>query len=306
MRFDTLRPFVVPELVKLAVATASDRMYTRVRYEDGKLCIDGLMREGFNYEGDPFVKVIVERPGTLSLRTGHDRLIDYERGVVLTGEQDAVLSAGPVREAMEGFARAESLEGEAALDYIDMVRAIVREMAAHGRGGILIVGCEHDLGLSELVGYKTGPDVALALLVRQLHGYGPRQRGAGFRAAVSLGEVLRGALLSETERIVEELGALTAIDGATVLDQSLALLGFGLVLPVMQPGAAIDIRDAQDRSSVPFDLGTRGARHRAAATFASIHPGAVVFVASQDGELSCLYRHPEWDEVVVWRFGAGH
>src|SRR5262245_49710747 len=36
MRFDTLRPFVVPELVKLAVATATDRMYTRVRCENGQ------------------------------------------------------------------------------------------------------------------------------------------------------------------------------------------------------------------------------------------------------------------------------
>ncbi len=305
MRFDAPRHCSVRELVKLAVVTAGDRMYTKVRLsEEGELQIAGLAREGFNYEGDPFLKVLSARPGTLSLRSGHDRILDYERGGILSGGEDVVLSAGPVRRALEAFAREEGLRGEAIADYLDMIRAVVREMAAHGRGGILVVGPEEQLGLDELAGYRTEPDISLAAILRQLHGYGPRQRGAGFRAAVSLGEVLRGAFLSEAERAVEELGALTATDGAAALDRSLALLGFGVVLPVTSPGVVMEACHPEAAVLRQFDLNIRGTRHRAAATYARTHPGCVVFVASQDGEIACLYREADWQNVVAWRFGS--
>ncbi len=303
MRFDSPRPFNVPELVKLAVVTTSDRTYTRVRVTGDELSITGIAREGLNYEGDPFLKVLVPKPGTLSIRTGHDRVVDYERGAVLTGGEDVVFSAGPVRRMLESFARHEGLAGEAINDYLDMVRAIVREMAQHRRGGILVVGPSGELGLDELAGYKTMPDVSLASILRQLHPYSPRQRGPSFRAAVSLGEVLRGAFLSEAERTVEEVGALTATDGATVLDRSLGLLGFGVVLPVTHPGTVLEAYDAEGVTVCAFDLGTRGTRHRAAATYARAHPGCVVFVASQDGEIACCLRDKARDFVLVWRFG---
>lgn len=96
---------------------------------------------------------------------------------------------------------------------------------------------------------------------------------------------------------------LTATDGATVLDRSLALLGFGIVLPVTSPGFVMEARDAEGRIVRPFDLGTRGTRHRAAATYARSHPGVVVFVASQDGEIACLFRDPSWEQAIAWRFG---
>jgi hypothetical protein len=304
MRFHEPRPVTVPELVKLTVVTDSDRVYTKVRYDDdGRFTIVGLAREGFNYEGDPFLKIEVTKPGTLSVRTGHDRVLDYERGHVISGGEDIVLTAGPVRRALERFAQDEGLHGEAIPDYLDMVRAVVREMAAHGHGGIIIVGTAKNLTIEELAGYRTEPDVSLATLVRHLHGYGPRKRTSTLRPPVSLGEVLRGAFLSEAERTIEELGALTATDGATVLDSSLALLGFGIVLPIAQPWSVREALDVEGTIQRPFDLGTRGTRHRAAATYARTAPGSVVFVSSQDGEMGCLYRDPAWDNAVLWRFG---
>jgi hypothetical protein len=305
MRFDTPRPCSMRELVKLAVVTAGDRMYTKVRIaDDGRLEITGLSREGFNYEGDPFLEVLATRPGTLSIRRGHERLLDYERGAILTGGEDVVLAAGPVRRALETFARDEGLRGEAVADYLDVIRAVVREMAAHGRGGILVVGPEERLGVDALAGYRTQPDIAITSVLRQLHGYGPRHRGPGFRAAVSLGEVLRGAFLNEAERAVEELGALTATDGAAVLDRGLGLLGFGLVLPVSSPDDVMEAISPEADVLKPFDLGVRGTRHRAAATYAKMHPGCVVFVASQDGEIACIFREPDWEHAVAWRFGS--
>src|SRR5690606_22972472 len=105
------------------------------------------------------------------------------------------------------------------------------------------------------------------------------------------------------ERTVEEMGALTATDGATVLDRGLGLLGFGVVLPVTEPGVVMEVLDAEGETLSHFDLNTRGTRHRAAATYARLHPGSVVFVASQDGEIACLFRETTWENVLVWRFG---
>jgi hypothetical protein len=51
------------------------------------------------------------------------------------------------------------------------------------------------------------------------------------------------------------------------------------------------------------DFGTRGTRHRASATYAADHPGSIVFVASEDGQVSCMLRDPASKEVVIWRVG---
>jgi hypothetical protein len=54
----------------------------------------------------------------------------------------------------------------------------------------------------------------------------------------------------------------------------------------------------------PIDLSSRGTRHRAAATYAGEHPGAIVFVASEDGQISCMFRDPSREHTLLWRLGA--
>src|SRR5215471_13839444 len=143
MRFESPRPFAIPEIVKLAVAGGERRIYTAVQVlDDGRLAITGLAREGVNADSDPFVKIVASRPGCLSIRSGRDLLLGYERGTVLTGGEDIVFSAGPVRRALEQAAVRAGLDEEAAPNYLDAVRSLVREMAAHGRGGILIINPE--------------------------------------------------------------------------------------------------------------------------------------------------------------------
>ena len=51
---------------------------------------------------------------------------------------------------------------------------------------------------------------------------------------MTFGQVLRSAFISESERMIEEVGALTAIDGATLLNRELALVAFGAILPVSE------------------------------------------------------------------------
>jgi hypothetical protein len=140
LQFESPRPFAIGELVKLAVAGVDRRIYSAVRMlEDGTLAISGLAREGLNTNSGPFVKIVASRPGCLSIRSGRDLLLGYERGAIFTDGEDVVLSIGPVRRALEATAGAAGLDGDIFSDYLDAVRSLVHEMAAHGRGGILII-----------------------------------------------------------------------------------------------------------------------------------------------------------------------
>jgi DNA integrity scanning protein DisA with diadenylate cyclase activity len=109
--------------------------------------------------------------------------------------------------------------------------------------------------------------------------------------------------LTETERVIEEIGALTAVDGALILNHNLALIAFGAILHVGRPAVVVEALDAQGSRHRTIDFGSRGTRHRAAATYAAEHPGAVVFVASEDGQVSCLFRDGAYPHVLLWRLG---
>lgn len=308
-RFRKPRPFAIRELVKLAVAGADRRIYSAVNIlRDGSLVISGLAREGFNVDTDPFMKILALRPGCLSVRSGRDLLLAYERGAILTGGEDAVFSAGPVRRALEATARAADLDDDAVPDYVDTVRALVREMSSHGRGGLLVISIDDYPPVAESAPYQMALDSSVASLLRLSRRLGrmrtnspPRDGSVG---DVAFGSLLRNAFLTEAERIIEELGALTGIDGAVLLNRHLALVAFGVTLPLGGPGTLVLATDAHGHHARPIDLGSRGTRHHAGATYAAEHPGSVVFVASEDGQVSCMLRDSSREETVIWQLGA--
>jgi probable HAF family extracellular repeat protein len=117
-----------------------------------------------------------------------------------------------------------------------------------------------------------------------------------------VGPILRNAFLSEAERVIEEIGRLTAIDGAVLLNRALALMAFGVILPVRQSIRVVESVHPDGPGDVhDVDFGSRGTRHRAAATYAAEHPGSVVFIASEDGQVSCLLSEHDDAPVRLWR-----
>lgn len=104
--------------------------------------------------------------------------------------------------------------------------------------------------------------------------------------------------------MIEEVGALTAIDGAVVLNRDLGLVAFGVMLPIGRSAALAQAVVTKGLGGRIVDLESRGTRHRAAATYAADHPGHVVFVASEDGELTCIFRDPSSERARLWRLGA--
>jgi hypothetical protein len=308
MQFESPRPFAIRELVKLAVAGVDRRIYSAVRVlEDGTLAITGLAREGLNADSDAFIKIIASSPGCLSIRRGRNLLLGYERGTILTGGEELVFSAGPIRRALETTAGAAGLEGDAVSNYLDAVRSIVREMSAHGRGGILIVSHEEQPQVGESATYKMALDSSLAALLRLVRRIKWKQDLAAQEAGTPpFSDLLRNALLIEVERVIEEFGALTGIDGAILLNRDLALVAFGVILPVGRPTAVAQAVDAEGLHGHIIDMGSRGTRHRASVTYAARHPGSVVFVASEDGQVSCLLRSSAEHQVRLWHLGPSN
>lgn len=317
LRFASPRPFAGRELVKLAVVGADRRIYSAVGVlDDGRLAITGLAREGVHAGPDPFVRITASRPGCLSIRGGRDLAIEYERGVVVTVGDDAAFAGGPVRLALETIARSADMDGDVVSRYLNAVVLLVREMVAHGRGGILIISSdEHPLVPASapyrlVLDFSLGALLRLAWRVREKARREPRDFEADREAVGSdhaaFGVLLRNAFLTEAERVIEELGRFTAIDGAVLLNRALALVAFGVILPVRQQIGVIDAARSDSDGDVPFiDLGSRGTRHRAAATYAAEHPGSVVFVSSEDGDVSCVFCDQPETPVRLWRLMTG-
>lgn len=304
LRFDRPRPFVAGELMKLAVAGVDRRIYTAVQeLEDGSLAITGLARAGPDGDSDPFVRIIATRPGCLSIRSGRALVLGYERGTILAGGEVLVFAAGPVRRALEAAAAAAAVEGVAISDYLDAVRSIVRAMTAHGHGGILVISLDAHPQVAESSTYTMVLDTSLAALLRLVQSLRGAQNPDPPSAAPAFGHLLRNALRNEVERVIEEFGALTGIDGAVLLNRDLALVAFGVILPVDRSTTVMEAADAEGRYSSVVDLGSRGTRHRAGVTYAAQHPGSVVFVASEDGHVLCLLRASRRGHVRLWRLG---
>jgi hypothetical protein len=325
LRFASPRPLATRELVKLA-AGVNRRIYSAVAVlDDGALAITGLAREGVNAGPDPFIKIVAARPGCLSIRSGRDLAIEYERGVVLTLGDDEVFSAGPVHRALEAIAHGAGVEDEVVPHYLDVVGFLVREIAAHGHGGILIISPDQHPSVAESAPYRMSLDSSLAALLRLAwrirgkagDGLSARSRrrelrmdssaetGAAGSENLAFRQLLHSAFLTEAERVVEELGGTTAIDGAVLLNRDLALVAFGLILPVRQQITVAEAATGEDGRVGVVDLASRGTRHRASATYAEEHPGSVVFVASEDGQVSCMFREQPAEPVRLWRLGAG-
>lgn len=302
LRFLAMRPFTVPELIKLSVAATDESVYIAVRLlDDGSLGVAGLAREGIGLENDPFLKLVSVHHGGLSVRSGRDWLIEYERGTILSTGKNVVVAPGPIRSSLEATARAAGLDDETITEYLDTVRTLVGEMASHGHGGILVVHSGEQPECAESAPYRmvVGSSLASMLRLSKMIGRSSNQARAQTPDAVTFGQLLRNAFVKETDRMIQELGALTAIDGATLLNRDLALVAFGAILPVADE---VEVRESS--TGLPVDLGSRGTRHRASAVYASRNPGSTVFVASEDGGVACMLRSSEDGHVTMWRMDA--
>lgn len=289
-------------LLKLSRAARENRLFAAVGFLDGRLQIIGLAREGLRTDDDDVIKLVAPSPGVLAVSCGARRVLDYVHGRILTPPENVLLGAGPVRRALSSYAAAAGVTS----GYIDAVASLVRQLSAHPYGGILVLSDESDPDVPLESGFTTEAEVSLTELLQELS----RQHEVSTRVEFAEGrnqdrQVIRDVLRAEMERMITDIGRLTAIDGATVLDRRLGLRGFGVILPILPRIVVVEATESEPVHTAPFPLRRRGSRHRAAASYAATHPASVVFVASASGDIGCMLRDPDSARVLLWRFRRG-
>lgn len=105
-------------------------------------------------------------------------------------------------------------------------------------------------------------------------------------------------------RVARLIGQLAATDGCVVLDRRLNVKGFGAKIDWPHDATFLPLVDVRSGQQVPEEKIEHGmgTRHRSACRLAQTLPGAIIFVVSQDGDLtafysndSCAYRMTQLD-----------
>jgi hypothetical protein len=111
----------------------------------------------------------------------------------------------------------------------------------------------------------------------------------------------RYALLS----LVESLARLSGVDGCTVFDSDLNLVGFGGKILVSAADHKRKLRDAIANKFLSADVMQKtGTRHLSAFRLCDAHEGVSCYVVSQDGHVTAFWSHGKiverWKPYPAW------
>ena len=247
--------------------------------DDGRLQVWGTTRD---LPTRAFVLEVVA-PGLLVVKTRR-RLpsTKFANVAVLEGAQvkfldhhgAAGLDAPPALGALHAFYASAGLD-----ESENVFVQLAISMRAHGRGGSVLVVPADDTrwrrSVVEPLGYAVTPPYGeiAELLARE----------------DDPPDALRSA--------VDALAGLTAVDGATVIDDSFRLLAFGAKIARREDAGRVDqilvsepIEGAALRAADPAVLG--GTRHLSAAQFVHDQQDSIALVASQDGRFTVFAWSP--------------
>ena len=264
--------------------------------------------------GPPFLGLVCRKPGEVIVEYGRGRILTFRSGRIVSQGARVLDDPGPVRAALlERFARAEPGAPEGL--HLATLAAVLRAIEASGHGGAVVVLPDEDLEHLDVAKFGCSSSFSeLESRVRSLGRVGG-QWGELFRA--SLGpepnsEVWMRLQNTTTDRsraerawldAVEFVGDLAGGDGVVVLGPTLRVVAFGATITAPPCGEVHQAADSTAEDLSPLDPKGRGHRHGSALNLAAARPGAIVFVASQDGGISCATQVGEhtvfWPEVLL-------
>jgi DisA bacterial checkpoint controller nucleotide-binding len=121
-----------------------------------------------------------------------------------------------------------------------------------------------------------------------------------FKSLVSPSRTAHARAQLAVNEAIEDIARLSAIDGAVLAGPGLAVYGAGYIIKSLKEKELGDVMQAPDpamSSLQPRDT-RNGARHRAGFSLAHQREGAVVFIVSEDGPVTCAMRVD--GRVVAW------
>lgn len=281
--FADAAPFSSSVLVKLSPALQVENSYLMVSFEEtGRLRIRGLTQE-------PFGLVIrATSPGNIVVSLSGEILayLSPVQEPLLLGIPNWVMQVGRFvgRLFEPNFELAEFLR-------------FLAEAMRHGRGGTILIVPSSATGWRDSIkdGYLVEAD-NLRLMWSKKHWEEKSRETTDTDDLTYLDPLSPEAM--NFRRAIAFIGGLTAVDGATILNDKYEVIGFGWkIIPQLDPPAAIAVADLLGQpaaeETIPFkEIG--GTRHQSAASFANEHAESVAFVTSQDGRMT-LFKKEDYE-----------
>ncbi|HKN84252.1 MAG TPA: hypothetical protein VJW17_12480 [Pyrinomonadaceae bacterium] len=287
MLFEHPLPLTTGVLTKLAPAVERPEIHLGVWNQGDELKVWGTTRAIPSF---CFVLEDIE-PGLLVVKHRRlDGIGKYANVAVLKGEQVKVIDekgtslpdCPALLKALLAFTAAASNGPHPSLNVLVQLAASMR---AHGHGGILLVvpaGSERwRNSIAQPILYSITPAfAALSQLLRQ-----------------KVGEEKQRQWESALRRAVDTVGGLTAVDGATVINDQYEVAAFGAKIRRNEGSAPVDnwvitepVVDNLPIVVQPTEHG--GTRHLSAAQFVYDQRDALALVASQDGRFTVFAWSP--------------
>jgi len=237
---------------------------------------------------EPGLLVLKHRRGDEFDKFGTIAVLQGDRVQVVDEHGDSLPDCPALLSSLLGFEAPAPAAGPA-----NVLIQLAISMRAHGRGGSLIVVPSGSDGwqesASQPIPYRVAPYDDLAQLLRA---------DDDTRARPAWKEAFR--------RAVDAIAGLTAVDGATVMDECDELLAFGVKL-VRKRGAqrvervAVTAPVLGNVADVVDPSALGGTRHLSAAQFVHDQRDALALVASQDGRFTVFAWSPCEDMVHAHR-----
>jgi hypothetical protein len=241
--------------------------------------------------------VEVVASGLLVIKHRSDPFGKFVNVAVLEGDQVKVVDAPGGAAVPDCPQLVKSLlgfvEGLAAPDKVNVLVEVAASMRAHGRGGaLLVVPADTEQWRESVVSpllYAIAPP--FKGLTDLLKG-----KPKGF------GQAIHHEWQEDLRRVIEAIAGLTAVDGATVVNDRYEVLALGAKItrrrgspPVEQVSHTEPVEGVARTITTPTQLG--GTRHLSAAQFVHDQRDASALVASQDGRFT-IFKWSPCEEIV--------
>jgi len=289
IRFATELPLRATVLAKIGPAVERPGIHLGVWRRNGELNVWGTTRM------IPAFCLVVEvvASGLLVIKHRNDPFGKFVNVAVLEGDQIKVVDEGFSRDA-ECPGPVKSLLGiEApgrAAGQVDVLVQLAASMRVHHRGGALLVVPSDSETWRE------------SIVTPVLYGVDPPFDELADLMRREVAEAASHEWQEDLRRSIGAVAGLTAVDGATIINDRYELMAFGAKIMRRRGSPAVErivvtepVEGSQVSYTTPAQLG--GTRHLSAAQFVHDQRDAIALVASQDGRFT-IFKWSTTEELV--------
>jgi hypothetical protein len=235
-------------------------------------------------------------------------LFRFDAGQQLPPTVDVLTHDCPVRQAIGAITGEMGSEAGYSPPEWALTR-LLRQIRATGHGGILAMSPNvPDANVLAAVSYRRTDEQLFAKKIRaeRAKSMAYLSRSIATSEKTLSPEEVSSVVSARSDRdlasealnaAIDDVAQLSAIDGAILAGPGFSIYGAGYHIPLADGFEHVSATDAGMTKVEPLAK-RHGTRHQAAFSFAYGTPGAVAFVVSEDGPVSCALRIA--NRVVVW------